>query len=417
MNYTNLFYIDPGTGAMLFTVILSLITTLSFCLKNLLIKIKYGFWRKDELVKTEKLPCVIFSDDKRYWNVFKPICDELENRKQECFYWTVSEDDCALSEDYQFVHCQFIGSGNRPYPKLNTMNAYVCLSTTPGLEVYQWKKSKNTNYYLHILHEVGGLTMYRMFGLDWYDGVLLTGDFQKEELRQLETMRNIVFKETCTVGSTYMDALEVRREHTKKEENKNDITVLVAPSWGDEAILNKYGKRFLSKLKESGFNIIIRPHPQSVMSEKKMLDELINLFPDTEMWHWNYDVDNFFVLNNCDVMISDFSGVIFDYAFVFDGPVIYMDTNIDLAKYDACWLKQTTWREKILPQIGHKFLAEEIDEINNIILTVCSNYEYREGRAKAKEEAWMYRGEAASRTVDFILEKIETLKQSEVLDA
>lgn len=27
------------------------------------------------------VPYVIFSDSKRYWNVFKPVCDEFEARK------------------------------------------------------------------------------------------------------------------------------------------------------------------------------------------------------------------------------------------------------------------------------------------------------------------------------------------------
>ncbi len=29
-------------------------------------------------VTADKIPFVIFSDSKRYWNIFKPVCDEFE---------------------------------------------------------------------------------------------------------------------------------------------------------------------------------------------------------------------------------------------------------------------------------------------------------------------------------------------------
>jgi hypothetical protein len=35
------------------------------------------------------------------------------------------------------------------------MNADICLSTTPGLDVYQWKRSANVKRYVHILHAAG----------------------------------------------------------------------------------------------------------------------------------------------------------------------------------------------------------------------------------------------------------------------
>jgi CDP-glycerol glycerophosphotransferase (TagB/SpsB family) len=54
---------------------------------------------------------------------------------------------------------------------------------------------------------------------------------------------------------------------------------------------------------------------------------------------WNFDNDNFNVLKESDIMISDFSGVIFDYTLIFDRPVIYADTDFDKAPYDAAWFE------------------------------------------------------------------------------
>ncbi len=189
-------YIDPGTGSMLFSLFIGITTAAIFGLRTLFVKLKFLFsaGKKEKDVDKEMIPYVIFSDHKRYWNVFKPICDELERRKIDSCYYTASSDDPALSEKYSHVHCSFIGAGNRAYAHLNMMSAQICLSTTPGLDVYQWKRSKDTNYYVHIPHSMGTLTMYRMFGLDFYDSVMLNGDFQERTLRKLETIRIIIAK-------------------------------------------------------------------------------------------------------------------------------------------------------------------------------------------------------------------------------
>ena len=36
--------------------------------------------------------------------------------------------------------------------------------------------------YVHIPHSVDDMMVYRMFGLDFYDAVLLSGEFQKKNM-------------------------------------------------------------------------------------------------------------------------------------------------------------------------------------------------------------------------------------------
>lgn len=133
-----LLYIDPGTGSMLFTILLGIVSSLIFVFRKFLLNIKFAF----SSGKQKELPgasheYVIFSDSKRYFNVFKPICDEFEKRNIHIDYLTASPDDPALSMGYKNVHCEFIGEGNRAFARLNTLNADIVLSTTPGLDVYQ----------------------------------------------------------------------------------------------------------------------------------------------------------------------------------------------------------------------------------------------------------------------------------------
>lgn len=416
-----LLYIDPGSGSMLVTVIIGIVSTLLFAFKNQFIKLKFrlsgGKGEKAATVQNEKMPYVIFSDSKRYWNVFKPICDEFEKRETECRYWTASPDDPALDEPYKYVKCEFIGEGNKAFARLNTMNAKICLSTTPGLDVLQWKRSKKADYYVHTYHSVDEGLGYRMFGCDFFDSVLLTGDFQERYIRILEEKRNLPAKEVRTVGCTYLDEMIKRKNELDSQKSEDrPFTVLLAPSWGDGSILNRFGEKILTALTNTGYKIIVRPHPQSYISDPDMLNSLKEKFPESDKFSWNSDNDNFKVLSESDIMITDFSGIIFDYTFIFDKPLIYADTSMDTAPYDAAWIDEPLWRLSILPELGKQLEESDFDNIKEIIDSVSDSDYYREGRRKYSETAWQCKGKAAEMTVDYLIEKyneLENLKNNQ----
>lgn len=408
-------YIDPGTGSMLFTIIIGIVTTGVFLVRGLLIKFKFSLkGGKAKDIDKNKKPIVIFSDSKRYWNIFKPICDELEKREQECTYMTASPDDPALNEKYEYIKCEFIGEGNMAFAKLNMMSANICLSTTPGLDVLQWKRSKDVDFYVHTFHATDDGTGYRMFGLDYYDAVLLNGPIQENKLRMIETVRGIQKKETELVGAVQLDTMKERFDKLSKDNlsvPKDIKTVLCAPSWGDSSILNRFGETLIQHLIDTGYKIIIRPHPQSKVSETEMLNALQNKFPNNEKFEWNFDNDNFNVLNEADIMISDFSGVIFDYIFIFDKPIIYADTYFDKSPYDAAWLEGQYWSIEVLPSLGVKLEEKDFPRIKEIIDETIDSKEFQMGRDNIRNKAWAYQNEAAKRTVDYLIKKLDELKK------
>ncbi len=407
-----LLYIDPGTGSMLFSVFIGVLSTFVFLGRKLYMKLKFVLaGGKADKIDSAKIPYVIFTDHKRYWNIFKPICDEFEKRGEPLVYWTASPDDPALSEKYEHVKSEFIGEGNKAFAKLNMMNAGIVLSTTPGLDVYQWKRSKNVDYYVHIRHDVEDPVGYRMFGCDFYDSILLSGAYQEYYIRLLEKKRNEEAKETSVVGCPYMDVMKERLATLPAVKNEKPV-ILLAPSWGASAILKKYGSEILDALIETGYKIIVRPHPQSYTSEKEMIEPLIQKYKENENFHWNRDNDNFEVLRNADVLITDFSGIIFDYSLIFDKPIIYADTSYDSSPYDSAWLDEELWRFKVLPDLGVKLEKNDFKNLKAIIDNLMQNKSFQKGREKIRNEAWEFQGEGAKRTVDYLIAKSKELKSN-----
>ena len=111
-------------------------------------------------------------------------------------------------------------------------------------------------------------------------------------------------------------------------------------------------------------------------------------------------------------MISDFSGVIYDYAFVFDGALIYTEIDFDKSPYDADWLDEPIWAEEILPKIGRKLDRKDIGNMRSVIEKTINSLEYKDARNELKQEVWMFRGEAAVRTVDYLVGKVSEISDS-----
>lgn len=413
-------YIDPGTGSMLFSIIIGIAGVLVFAVRALWIKFKFVITGgRSKASDSSTMPICIFSEGKRYWNVFSPICDEFEKRQKDIWYLTASSDDPALSKEYKYVHPKFIGEGNKALSKMNLIKADIVLATTPGLDVYQWKRSKGVKYYVHIPHMPGDIDSYRMLGLDFYDAILLSGQHQADRIRKLESIRGIPEKELKLVGIPYMDKMKERLDsYTAPEESKKKgPVVLLAPSWGESGILSIYGAPFIDLLIKTGYKVIIRPHPQSFTSEKDLMDSLMKKYPETDRLKWNRDPDNFDVLNESDILISDFSGVLFDFSLVYNKPVIYTETSdFDNSPYDNAWLDEEMWSFKILPSIGRKLTRDNFENIGALI-DECINGSGGESLAKGRDEArsqtWCNIGHGAEKTADYLISKLEELTKKE----
>ena len=401
-------YIDPGTGSMLFTILLGVIGAAFYSLRMLFIKLRFRFGAGKKDLSDEKIPLVIFAESKRYWPIFEPIIRELHARGAKVTYFTSSPDDPALTCEYDNVSAVCVENENKLFAKLNYINAAVVLSTTPGLQVYQWKRSKDALFYVHIPHAASEITLYRMFGIDFYDAILLSGDYQIEDVRTLEKIRGLSAKELLKVGIPYMDEM-AKKLDSAEPVGQHPRTVLLAPSWGPSAIFSVYGKKVLEKLVETGYHIIVRPHPQSFVSEKEMMDKLMEEFPESEQIEWNRDMDNFEALHRSDILISDFSGVIFDFALIHNKPVIYTNPNFDVSVYDYWWMDTPLWTHSALPRIGQELTEESMEDIKGLIDSCLGDERYAEGIRAVKEETWANVGGGAAAVADYLVAKCTEL--------
>ena len=136
-----------------------------------------------------------------------------------------------------------------------------------------------------------------------------------------------------------------------------------------------------------------------------MLDRLMAKYSDTSKVQWNRDNDNFEVLRQSDILISDFSGVIFDFSLIFDKPVIYTEASFDKRPYDAAWIDEEMWTFRVLPNLGLELTKDNVDCIKDLIDRCIEDPSFQTGRDNARSETWVHIGEGTTRSVDYILKK------------
>ena len=401
-------YIDPGTGSMLLSLVLSIVGTLFFIFNLLIIKLKRLFFIKNKI--ENKFPIVIFSEGKMYWKIFKPILDEFEKREKTVTFLTCNEDDYVFDENYKYINAKYIGTGYSAMSKMAFLKADICLMTTPQLDVLQLKRSKFCKNYVHIFHSISSSNDYRLFALDFYDTVLCDAEFQINDIRAIEKKRQLPAKDLKIVGSPYMDYLEECLNKSDIQKN-NNFTILIAPTWGQDGLLYKYGSKLIDKLVKDNYNIIIRPHPQSLIVEKNIIKKLENQYSSNKNITFDYDNNNLISMAKAYIMISDFSGIMFEYAFLFNKPILYQNSKMNDEIYDYSELGIKPLRYSVLNDIGVELTENNIDSIDKIVEELRNNEKIFQQINNAKNLFWAEQGIGAKNVVNYLIQKQKDISQ------
>lgn len=384
-------YLDPGSGSMLVAGIVGILATLLFFLKGVYYKARrvllglLGKTTQDDLTKHQ---LVFYSEGRQYWNTFRPLIDELVKRNERCVYLTSDEQDPGLLYSSELVSTKFIGTGTKAYASLAILEADICAMTTPGLDVLQIKRSKGVKHYAYLTHAPTDVGTYKQYSFDYFDSILLSGDHQIRSLRKLEELRGTPRKHLSKVGCLYYD--EMKRQLEDLDPTPaigNPTTVLVAPTWGQNGLLKRFGARILVPLLEKEWKVIVRPHPQSYISEKSMLDQIREELGRYPNLLWDHENDGMQSMSSADVMVSDLSGIVFDFVFVFEKPAITLKYSVNKIGQEAADLPWDPWELTVLDIIGTRLDDRELDRLPIVIEQEVRKSDRREKIRQLRDES------------------------------
>ncbi len=386
-------YLDPGTGNALIYVLLSLGGAVIYVAKNAYYKITGNSKKKNKTIADSEKNAVgfdsdnnivLFNEGRIYWNTFKPVVEALIKKQVRFSYYTMDVDDPCLLIDNSYMHNKYIGKGYFAFHKIGNLKANVVLSTTPniGTKGFPVPRSNGIKTLVHVFHAFDDLTCYHKGSLDNYDAVMLVGPFEIPILRKLEQLRELPEKELYPAGLPYLDELYNKRQtsittanssETEQQSDSQTQTVLVASSWGEKGCLRHYGIRFIEVLAKAGFQVIIRPHPQSLKVEQGFIGKIKNQLSEYDNVKWDFSIDSSASMQVADILISDTSSVRVDFLCLYQKPFITLPIPLEnMQEFEIADLKKS-WKEEALAQIGYTIKETEAEEIDKIVHYLLDN--------------------------------------------
>lgn len=400
-------YLDPGSGNALVYLLVSLFGAISYFLKSTFYRI-LSFIRGEKIEARTNDDIVIFSEGSNYWLTYKPIIEAFIERKIPFSYITMDVTDPALTIENDYMHSKYIGEGSVGFSKVAHWPGLVMLTTTPniGCPGFPLPKPMKIKCLAHIWHSVCDTGFYHLGALDHYDAALTVGPWVEESIRYVEKARNLKKKEVLAVGLPYLDELSLNAY--KKRHPSERKKILIAPSWGQKNCLAVYGTKFLIQLAEQDYDIIVRPHPQSLKVEKEFIQEIQKELSDFKNVRFDFDISGTQSMAEADLLISDKSSIRFDFAFLYEKPVLTLDipfTNLNI--YEAS-LFNGLWEEGQSRRIGMRLTPEDKEKIvasvKKALLLHPSNIRV------VREETISHWQQSGSIIAEWVIQKVNDLK-------
>lgn len=412
---STLLYIDPASTSALLYIIIAVVATLAYTLRGYFYKFKNlilgkGFINSNDF---ENIDIIFYSEGKQYWPVFLPIIEGLEKRGVPCAFLTSDENDPGLSYKSELFSSKYLGNLTMTSVYLNKLSTKFVGMTTPQLDVMMIRRSKKVQHYAHIVHAPIDIFTYRKFAFDYFDSVFCSGPHQVEGIKKLEEKRGTEKKLLLETGLTYYDVMlkDIKKNGQPKKKNK---IVLVAPTWKDYSLLNRFGGRFFEHLlADSSYDIILRPHPQSYTSYAEIIGSIEEQFKDEERITIDRNPLGTESMLKADLLIGDLSGVFWDFAFLYEKPVLLLKTELDsIDGFEGTELDYEMWEMRERSRLGKEFEESDIENISSIVIDILDNPPSMEMQ-KLKSDFVYNFGKAGDVAAQQIIDIVEQLTNAE----
>ncbi len=343
---------------------------------------------------------------------FKPIVEKLTQEYDiKICYVTSSKTDPMLTSNDKNILPFYIGDGIARSSFFVNLKATIVVMTMPDLETFHIKRSKiYPVHYVYIFHSLCSTHyIYRKTAFDNFDTIFCTGNYQIIEIQEREKKSNLAKKKLVKHGYGRLDTLinEARSTDIRKSVSNNKV-VLVAPSWGANGLIETKGQEIVSILLDSGFDVILRPHPMTIKKSNKVIQKIEKEFKDNLKFKLETDIRNTESWFLCDCMISDLSGAAIEYSFTFEKPILYIVTPEKIVQKKQIDL--VSLEEKIRPQIGEVLSLSQLSlipsKINQLLLY---QNKFKEKIQKIREETVFNIGNSDEQGARYLLELKKSL--------
>lgn len=353
---------------------------------------------------------VFYSESNGFYKYFKGIIEYLlKNTNITIHYITSDFNDniFKLEKENPKIKAYYIGE-KKLITLMMKIEADVVVMTMPDLQNYHIKRSyiKKDIEYIYIPHGMDSLNLtMRTASMNHFDTVFTTGKHQMDEGIKTNEVYNLKDRKLVKWGYSLLD--DMIKDYQKEQKNDKD-TILIAPSWQKDNIVDLCLEELLDNLGKSKYQIIVRPHPQQVRHMQEKFEKLKEKYREKTNIIIQTDFTSNKTVFNASLLITDWSAIAYEYAFTTKKPVIFIDTpmkimNPEYEKIDV--IPFNIWTRN---EIGQAIKVEEINQIKEKVDEILNNAnKYNEKITKIVNEYVYNIGNSSEIGAKYIVQAIQ----------
>ena len=316
-----------------------------------------------------KKKIVFYSEGNNNWIHLRNLIKNIEKKTTfPIIYITSSKSDYGLKFSNKKVIKLLITSRSLVNWTISNLDKSIVCMSTPDLNKYGFNKSKKNSKYYYIHHSLCSLHMiYRESAFNAFDVMLCSGNHHLREIRKIVKFYDLPKKEIIKYG--YPRISEIKKNLTIKLKNKflnTKKTILLAPSWGKNTILNYYNTKLIELLIKD-FNIILRPHPRTIMMDTELIKKIKDKYCGNHSFIYDESPNCEKSFYNSDMLISDWSGVAYEYSLTTNKFVLFIDLPKKINNPNYKKIKIKPFEEIMRNKIGKILKRSNLNKIKNTI--------------------------------------------------
>jgi len=248
------------------------------------------------------------------------------------------------------------------------MDADVVVMTMPDIDNYHIKRSyiRKDIEYIYIPHGMDSLNLtMRKGSMDHYDTVFVVGKHQREECEKTNKVYGLKNRRIVDWGYSLLDDMLNDYKKVKKVPSKTK-TIMIAPSWQKDNIIDLCLEKILDSLKGGNYNVIVRPHPQQVRHMKDAFEKMKEKYAGTNI-EIQTDFSKTSSVFNADLLITDWSSIGYEYAFTTEKPVISIDTPMKIMNPEYKKIKVEPFNVWAREEIGEVIKVKDVENIDKVV--------------------------------------------------
>ena len=249
---------------------------------------------------------------------------------------------------------------------------------------------RNDVEYIYMSHGIGSVNlMLRKHALDYFDTVFATNPIAYAEIRKQEEVYGLKGKTVLKYGFSLIDNM-IKNYQDNLSLNDGNTTILIAPSWQEDNILDLCIDEILQALLGHGYQIILRPHPQYVRHFEEKLKALEEKYCINDDFTLQTDFSSNETVFNADILMTDWSGIAYEYSFTTLKPSLFINTPMKVMNPDYKEIDIVPFDIEIREQIGISVELEELGKLPEMVKKLLSESNYSKERLKEMREKYLY---------------------------